>query len=374
MRINPAKLFKIKIDKKYAEELSQELNKTNQTRCLIVLYVMIALTIIIIISSIVLGYDMMFNILFLFSMLVCLASLLIFAKTNYIGWVQFFVMAVCIGWAQYANFDTNGGTDDFTPYLIGLLALSAFTFRPPGQSLAIFGLSQAAFIIVNIKLINDGVLLFIVVMNSTLFTIFSWVISVFHYKSFVNTFVNDKLLDELNDANKKLEKHIRIDAGTGISNRLAFTEYLDNEWERARRYGKSLSIAMIDIDFFKQYNDTYGHSKGDICLRYVAECINRCMYRVNDFAGRYGGEEFVVIMPETDKTTAFENADRIRSSVEALCINHDGRTDGNTHVTISIGVTTMIPDKEDNSSDFIEKADKALYAAKHQGKNRVVGC
>lgn len=372
MKLNLKNLFKIEIDKKYIEEFSRELIKTNQTRCLIVLSVMMGLTVIILISALILGYNMIFNILFLCSIVPCFAVLLIFAKKKYIEWIQLFVMAVCLGWAQYTNFDANGGTDNFTPYLIGLLALSSFTFLKPKHSLVMLSLSQTAFVLINFRLIDDGIILFDVVMNSCLFAILSWVISAFHYKSFVNTFVNEKLLAEVNYVNKKLEEHIRIDEVTGISNRRAFSEALEREWKRARRYEKRLSIAMIDIDFFKQYNDTYGHNKGDVCLREVAQCINDCMLRANDFAGRYGGEEFVVIMPEINNEGALKNAERIRSAVEALCIDHEGRTDGSAYVTISVGVVTAEPGMDDESSAFIEKADTALYEAKKQGRNRVV--
>jgi len=131
-----------------------------------------------------------------------------------------------------------------------------------------------------------------------------------------------------------------------------------------------LSVILIDIDFFKLYNDTYGHQEGDACLRVVAMAIAQSVHRPGDLAARYGGEEFVVLLPMTTLNGAADLAERIRLSVEALAIPHSA-SDAAPHVTVSLGVTNMFPDQVENSELLLNLADQGLYAAKAAGRNRV---
>ena len=160
-----------------------------------------------------------------------------------------------------------------------------------------------------------------------------------------------------------------MDGLTGIANRRAFDEQLQREWLRTQRAQTELSLVMIDIDYFKQFNDSYGHLEGDACLRQVATAMLKSL-RASDFAARYGGEEFVCILPETDSDGALITAERIRSKVESLKIIHATST-ASGYVTVSLGVVTFRPEQGDGALDLVEMADQMLYQAKNSGRNRV---
>lgn len=180
----------------------------------------------------------------------------------------------------------------------------------------------------------------------------------------------------LNDITKQkqLEEQLRNmamkDGLTGISNRRSFDEALVREWRRMQREGGELSLILVDIDFFKRYNDTYGHQEGDVCLNAVATAIAGAVHRPGDFTARYGGEEFVVLLPATDLNAAGDLAERIRRSVELLAIPHSA-SDAAPHVTISLGVANVVPDQAGKPEKLLTLADQGLYAAKDTGRNRV---
>jgi diguanylate cyclase (GGDEF)-like protein len=169
----------------------------------------------------------------------------------------------------------------------------------------------------------------------------------------------------------KLENLSSIDALTGIPNRRRLDEYLETEWRRAIRNKYSLSILMIDIDHFKNFNDTYGHQVGDDCLRNVAAAISQAPRRPSDLVARYGGEEFCIVLPDTDNTSALDIAERARANVEDLAVDHTGLPDQSV-VTISVGVATSKPVSGDLGFDeILNIADKNLYHAKRSGRNQV---
>jgi len=165
---------------------------------------------------------------------------------------------------------------------------------------------------------------------------------------------------------RKMEKLATTDGLTGLNNHRTFQEFMDNEFERARRYSRPLSILLTDIDHFKSFNDTYGHPVGDMVLREVAICIRNAV-RTNDMPARYGGEEFAVIVPESDEQGAAIIGERIRRSVESRVIMNEGKE---LRVTISIGCSSF-PPHGGTKQELIDNADKALYAAKRGGRNRV---
>lgn len=177
------------------------------------------------------------------------------------------------------------------------------------------------------------------------------------------------LTERLNGVNQELQRLSTTDGLTGIANRRLFDESLDREWRRCRRIKKPLSIILFDVDFFKKYNDKYGHQTGDECLRLVAKEVSRTASRPGDMAARYGGEEFVLILAETDQEGACWVADRIRQNLSALKIPHDDSD--YKHVTISCGVVSVVPDEELSAEKLVKSADIALYIAKEQGRNRV---
>ena len=169
---------------------------------------------------------------------------------------------------------------------------------------------------------------------------------------------------------KELEELSFKDGLTGVANRRMFDSIIEQEWIAARRQQQPLSLIMIDIDHFKQYNDHYGHIKGDDCLKRVAQTLRSAATRAKDFFARIGGEEFVLVLPETDASAATKIAERCRNLVFKQQIEHIA-SDSSQIVTVSIGVGTIIPAHDDEAIDFIEAVDKLLYSAKRNGRNRI---
>ncbi|MGZ3237013.1 MAG: GGDEF domain-containing protein, partial [Burkholderiaceae bacterium] len=172
------------------------------------------------------------------------------------------------------------------------------------------------------------------------------------------------------EAQHALELLATQDGLTGIANRRRFDELLQLEWGRAMRDSKVLTLLMVDVDYFKIYNDTYGHQAGDTCLKAIAATMADCIQRTVDVAARYGGEEFAVILPNAPSSGATVVAERIRSAVEQLDV--PGLTGQGGKVTISIGVATVTPLQPGGFTQLIAAADAALYQAKHEGRNRLV--
>jgi diguanylate cyclase (GGDEF)-like protein len=178
----------------------------------------------------------------------------------------------------------------------------------------------------------------------------------------------DKALRSLSAANNKLKALSHTDGLTGVKNRAYFDERFDLEWRRAHRGRYAIGLLMLDIDHFKNVNDTFGHPGGDECLRQVARTLEVAINRPGDDVFRYGGEEFVVILSNTDADGAAHIGEIIRHKVEALKIEFEGRK---IPVTVSIGASSMIPELGGGGSMLIRNADKALYQAKRDGRNRV---
>jgi diguanylate cyclase (GGDEF)-like protein/PAS domain S-box-containing protein len=176
--------------------------------------------------------------------------------------------------------------------------------------------------------------------------------------------------DKLEEVNVVLQQLSSIDGLTSIANRRYFDESLEREWRRAIRKKTVLSLVMIDIDHFKSFNDTYGHLSGDECIKTVAQVLNRSVNRPGDLAARFGGEEFVVLLPDTEPDGALIVARTIHTAIEALQITH-GSSSINNYVTVSLGVATISPRLKNDSKELVFAADQALYAAKEKGRNRI---
>ncbi|CAG35043.1 diguanylate cyclase domain-containing protein [Desulfotalea psychrophila] len=174
---------------------------------------------------------------------------------------------------------------------------------------------------------------------------------------------------ELTEANQKLEHISLTDGLTGIANRRHFDNLIAKEWSRAIREKTPITLIMIDIDYFKLFNDLYGHPEGDICLKTVAMALNAEMRRSTDFVARYGGEEFAAILPNTGGPGALVMAEKMRASIAKLEIEHKD-SEINNYLTISLGAISVVPKKGSDFSHFIEQADKALYTAKTEGRNQ----
>lgn len=166
-----------------------------------------------------------------------------------------------------------------------------------------------------------------------------------------------------------LERLTTTDGLTGIANRRRFDAFLESEWSRARRSQKPLSLIMLDIDFFKAFNDHYGHLAGDDCLRQVAQCLDGRVRRPADLVARYGGEEFACLLPETNAMGAATMAKRFLESMNELNIPH-AYSEAADHVTLSMGVATIIPLIGQPSSELVRRADQLLYEAKQNGRNQ----
>lgn len=176
---------------------------------------------------------------------------------------------------------------------------------------------------------------------------------------------------ELEQANQLLAALSLTDSLTGIANRRSFDSMLITEWIRATRTHTSLALMMFDVDYFKSYNDFYGHQDGDICLRRVAGLLQSHVRRASDLVARYGGEEFVMLVVDTATDNAMVMAENIRASLEALALPHIKSPIAAGCITTSIGVAVMIPNALQTPEMFVRSADKAMYRAKDQGRNRV---
>jgi len=161
------------------------------------------------------------------------------------------------------------------------------------------------------------------------------------------------------------------DGLTGLANRRCLDQVLNSEWRRNQRHLRPLSLIMADVDFFKNYNDAYGHKAGDACLIGLADVLKNYARRPGDLAARYGGEEFVVLLSETPAEEAVQIAERIREAIEALHLPHKSSTVKDV-VTISLGVVTVVPDQNTGPDGLVQKADEAMYRAKQTGRNRVI--
>jgi diguanylate cyclase (GGDEF)-like protein len=175
---------------------------------------------------------------------------------------------------------------------------------------------------------------------------------------------------QLSDALETLEAVARVDATTRIANRRRHDEVLEEEWQRAVRQKMPLSVLLIDVDHFKSYNDHYGHLAGDDCLRRVAEVVTAALRRSGDHLARFGGEEFAIVLPNTDKAGAAELAEKVRLAVRNAGMRHVATSGG--VLTVSLGSATAYPQRDELATTLLAEADRALYQAKRGGRDRVV--
>jgi diguanylate cyclase (GGDEF)-like protein len=183
-------------------------------------------------------------------------------------------------------------------------------------------------------------------------------------KARVNTHI--RIVDQM----RMIESIGLIDPLTKVSNRRGFENRLDMEWNRSIREQTPICLLMMDIDKFKNFNDTYGHQHGDFALSTFASIATKSLLRSIDFIARWGGEEFVILLPSTDIDGAVEVAERVRSSIEEAVITTENGVV--TPMTVSIGINSLVPNKDDGVDEFIKVADQALYKAKETGRNRYV--
>jgi diguanylate cyclase (GGDEF)-like protein len=187
----------------------------------------------------------------------------------------------------------------------------------------------------------------------------------------LNTHLQNRILiKQLEEANKKLEQISLSDGLTEIGNRRYFDQFLEQMFGLSQREQTHLSLLMIDVDYFKKYNDCYGHIAGDQCLQAIAKTLGSFANRGGDLAARYGGEEFALILSDTKAEDALQCAENYRMAIEKLQIPHS-QSDISNYVTVSVGVVTVIGNQEESMDKLILKADKALYQAKENGRNQI---
>ena len=179
------------------------------------------------------------------------------------------------------------------------------------------------------------------------------------------------MIVQLNDREATLKKNANTDTLTGLNNRRAFNDHITGALHLAKRLGVYISVHLIDIDYFKKYNDTYGHLQGDVCLAEVAAAISSSVTRSNDFVARYGGEEFVVITMDANEESSLTLGEKIRLAVGDLDITLKEDPRKNTKVTASIGICSVIPKTDTTVDEILKAADVALYRSKSLGRNRV---
>jgi diguanylate cyclase (GGDEF)-like protein len=175
---------------------------------------------------------------------------------------------------------------------------------------------------------------------------------------------------DIHAAHRRLKQIATLDGLTCIPNRRYFDDTLRAEWKRCQRASSPLSLILIDIDYFKQFNDAYGHQAGDQCLKAVAGALNESLFRVEDSVARYGGEEFAAILPGTDARGALAVAERMRASTSALGIPHKHGIGG--FISCSLGVASTHPAMNQTAEQLVQTTDKCLYEAKHAGRNRTI--
>lgn len=181
------------------------------------------------------------------------------------------------------------------------------------------------------------------------------------------------LRDELTSINHTLQTMALADGLTGLANRRQFDLFLSQALKTASLTGRPVSLIMLDIDYFKRYNDAYGHVAGDNCLRHVGEALQKLNLRQSDLIARYGGEEFAIILPDTDRDAAFNIAQRAVAAVSAIQLPHSESLTGKKVVTLSAGCYSLIPRGSDDDARMLkEGADAALYSAKMAGRDRAV--
>jgi len=280
------------------------------------------------------------------------ASLCLFYDASWPAPYQLILFAIYTGIIS-ASYSTH------SPYFIAYIAF----YLPPSVYLAYTLLQQHA---EGFRILTALVAIYIVVMY---FSALKYHRSV--TRLLETHFENERLANELSSSNQRLSSLADTDELTGLFNRRSMFNRLGSEWNRHFRNRTMLSLLYIDLDCFKQYNDTYGHEAGDQCLVRIAKLLHNHALRSSDMAARFGGEEFALILPETGKQDAERIAASIIDDLALLHIPHTGST-VTDHVTVSIGIASMVPEAPDNDAILRERADQMLYEAKHAGRNRLV--
>lgn len=379
----------ISVPDKYKKEFDISINKINISRAKVTSIAFIVLEIMQLVASFFvknesfLKQPVCYETMYVLMIVVMVVFLLIFLKLgNNISENGTSIMVVGVSFTSFILVWCAGislldqlSYGQIIVYTVAIISIAVTPFFKPITLLLIYSTIHTSFLVFMLHFQKSSEILFGNYINSTTFLIISWVISCMRYKNRVEDFNNEKIIqeksEELEKLNRELEKLSQTDSLTGIFNRSMFDRTIKTEWDRCKRHFTALSLIMIDIDFFKAFNDNYGHQAGDNCIRRVAGVLSKCVKRSSDMVTRYGGEEFAIILPHIEKENALELAQKMRSEVEALNILH-AYSSISEYVTISLGVYTVIPSDKLSIEEFIEATDKALYEAKKENRNSIV--
>ncbi|MDP4153315.1 MAG: diguanylate cyclase [Bacillota bacterium] len=264
-------------------------------------------------------------------------------------------------------------------YIITVLAVAVVPVFQPIYSLVLY-LPVHIFLMIMMPFYCKTSVLFADYINTNILIILCITVARVRYKSKLSDFTNrmiiqekcdelDMLNKELSDTNKKLEKITQTDALTGIYNRFKFDKTLKSEWSRCKKGYKPLTVIMLDIDYFKEYNDNYGHIAGDECIRQIARILKDCISKTSGIVARYGGDEFGIILPETSREEAARITARINEKISQYGIPHAYSLISD-YVTLSLGLYTVIPTNQLSVEKIVRYADRELYGTKYNKKNQ----
>ena len=323
----------------------------------------------------------------MFSAMVCFFFLFIYFGKNLgkhtkairVWGTAFTAFILC--WCAGISLLDYASSQQIMVYTFAVLAAAGTPYATPLNSLAVLLPVQAAFVALLFRSASLQNIPYGAAINSTFFVVMAWVISMMRFHKQMEVFRNEKLVErkneellrvnrELEEANEKLRVLSATDSLTGIANRAMFDTCLAAGWNVCGRQHAPLTLFMVDIDFFKGYNDNYGHQAGDECLRKVAETLSSFAKRSSDTAARYGGEEFALILPFMSREEAESFCTQVVEAVRKLNIPYDS-SPVCRYVTISLGASTVVPGVCGSAEELVATADKALYLAKKQ-RNRAV--
>lgn len=377
--------FSVSVPDQHRADFDQSINQINFSRAKLTALAFILMEIIVLISSflaknIFKTFNLYYMVMYLFMLVVMAMFLFRFYRfdkkpprnSRQIRMTGTVFTGFILAWCAGISLLDYISSDQVMVYVFAVIAVAATPLFEPATIFILYAVIHIIFL--TMLFMTSGTLPFGVTLNSTAFVLISCCIVFMRYQKQVKQFNDKKIIEEkskelkrinmeLEKANRKLEKLSQTDSLTGIYNRFMFDRMIESEWDRCKRQFKPLTFLMIDIDFFKTYNDYFGHQAGDNCLRRVAGVLISCAKRSSDTVARYGGEEFAIILPYMERENAAVLADQIRERVEKLAIYHPYSTISK-YVTICIGVNTVLPANGGSIEEFIRKADGALYEVK----------
>jgi diguanylate cyclase (GGDEF)-like protein len=289
---------------------------------------------------------------------------------------DFVFVGVCLAWFSLFNGTLLVIRPGIEPYLIAVFTIAAFLLQGTLRCAVTFGLGLFLFSLSVVGSHPDHRLLLSGLVNGFIATLLAFIIARVTFVMRLRSFRNDAYIveqqRELMESNERLQRLSFVDPLTNIANRRFLEMSISREWKLHARSGFQMSVLMIDIDWFKSFNDSYGHLAGDECLRQVAAALENTVRRPTDLVTRYGGEEFCVLLPMTKKEGAICIVKRMMRAISDLDIPHSGSPLGS--VSVSMGIASCLPDHVRGFDDLLRSADTALYNAKISGKNRIAWC